>query len=303
MAGWAPWQGGVATLCLAGRDQGRLILHRLHGKGSSWRFLPSPGPSLPQPGEVIGCEAVLDLSQGLRVPCLVTAAGVAATGTAVAEVLVCCGFGRHDSSSLVSCGELSLGNDIPKGSLKVLDGPMVVWSERGTIFLAWPVFGSTGGAMAQHPVDVGAVARGQGDKNYIVNHFWCFTNPGEGILLFVRLQVAGPHAGSSGAEPHSLAGDSRWLCLLLSLKDDELITKELPPQIYISSDYGNIAVCIALHHRSTVDRNGSMALSTEAVVGTLFQQVVVLRDGWPVHCIAMETIPTELAVLEVITMG
>ena len=288
------------THCPAGRDRGRLILHRLHGRGSSWQFLSSLGPSLPRSGEVIGCEAVLDLSQGVRVPCLVTAAGVGATGKAVAEVLVCCGLGGHDSSSLVSCGELSLGDDYSRGSLKVLDGPTVLWSERGTVFLAWRVSGSTGGAMAQHSVDVGAIAGGRGDENYIINHFWCFADPGGGFVLFVRLQLAGPRAGSGGAKPHSLAGDSQWLCLFLSQKgEDELVMKGLPPQHYIPSDYGNIAVCIALHHCPSVDRNGSTALSTEALVGTRYQQVVVLRDGCPVHCIAMETIPTELAVLEV----
>lgn len=301
MDAWVGWQGSVVTHCPTGGDRGRLVLHRLHGKGSSWQFLSSPGPPLPLQGEVVACEVVLDQSRGVRVPCLVTAAGAGAAGEAEVEVLVCSG-GRHDSSSLISCGEVSLGNAFSEGSVKVLDGPTVVWREGGIIFLAWPVFGSSGEAMKQHSVAVGAVAAGGSGRDYIINQFWCFTTPGGSILLFVGLQPAGPPAGSSGAGPHSLAGDSRWLCLLLSQKEDnELILKELPPQHHIPSDYGNIAVCIALHHCSCVGRNGSVALSTEALVGTRYQQVVVLRDGCPVHCIAMETIPTELAVLEVTT--
>ena len=57
----------------------------------------------------------------------------------------------------------------------------------------------------------------------------------------------------------------------------------------------NCRHCTAVHRRWCVGREGDVTSDLEVLVGTQYMQVVLLRGGIPLHCIATDTTPSELS--------
>ena len=268
--------------------------HRLHERASYWQFEASPGPSLAGCNrDIIASQVALDDCQGIRVPCLVTSRPGSTTKF---EVFALTGLRGRDA--LVSCGVVSL-RSVPETraiNFKILDGPSILWSEAKTVHVALrdPEIASSASSLAQHAIDmskfIGSETRC--DCSCAVERFWCFNSPSGQILLFVRLTgLAGSRESIAGCTGH-------WVCLLVTGRR-EVKVERLPAHCYVPEDYGCITTCMAACHHWSGGREAGVSVATELMVGTRYLQVVLLRGGIPVHCISMETVPTELAVLEV----
>ena len=294
MAFWLPGPpGSVVTLLPTAREGNHITLHTLgaeesRGERGSWEFTPSPGPPLDPlvssgNAEILACAVALDDSQGLRVPCLLasTEAPDGELESAVLHVLAFSTQGDGDVT-LVHCGRWS-GIVPSREGLRILDGPTVVWSREKDVHLA---------VSSKPDTPPKWVTVAVGDE---IERMWCYNMPEGGILMFVRtLGTLNSNDGAKQPPPRS-----KWLCLLVNKEESEETVKELPCRCYVPSNYGKMVVCMVVHHSWAVSDTGDMMASLEIAVGTQRRQVVVLRGGIPVHCITMETIPEELAVLKV----
>ena len=298
MSLWAAWRGRVMEL----GPPASLTSHQLLERDGRWQLLPvssQPLPSHARGGELLAFAVVLDWSSGVEVPCVVAAAPQ--SGGARLEILVCKDSGPRDMCSWAPRGEASCQSTA--SAVRLLDGPTAVWSEGRALCLAacCPREMSGNPTVAQYWEEVGAhVAPGGGGKEYVIDRFWCFNTPDGNSLFFVRSKVTQSRFNSGLGDLSSHYGNQKWACLIAQLSADKgLELKGLPPETYIPSDYGDVAECVALHHGYQVCGDGSLSPSTSALVGTKQGQVVVITRGYPLHAVSVETIPAELAVLEV----
>ena len=293
------WRGRVVELA----PPAGLTSHHLLERDGRWQLLPvssQPLPSRARGGELLALAAVLDWSRGVEVLCVVAAAP--RSGGARLDILVCSGGpGSGEMFSWAPRGEVRCQS--AARTVRLLDGPTAVWSEGRALCLAacCPRERSGGPTVAQYWEDMGAhVAPGGGGKDYVIDSFWCFNMPDGNALFFVRSKVSQFHHDSGIPKLNSRYGNQKWVCLVSQLSADKsLKLKGLPPETYIPSDYGEVAECIVLCHGYQVCGDGSLSPSTSALVGTQHRQVVVITGGYPLHAVSMETIPAELAVLEV----
>ena len=269
-------------------DNTSLVVHTLREVGNVWRFEPSPGPPLAPAGSkrhVIACRTVLDMSQGVRVPCIATRGYEDST-----EVEILAFSGLQDYSELTSHGVVRVS--ATDNELHLLSGPAVVWGEEDAVYL-----GLRG---EEHSRPTSFTHHGIMLKKFtssttslMVDKLWSFDCPDGTVMLFVRLILSPTSQDTKGGLD--------WLCLSLVVNGNggEVDVKALPSDHYIPSDYGYIATCIAVYCGWGVGREGGVASTRGLLVGTRYQQVVLLRGGIPLHCVAMETIPSDIIILEV----
>lgn len=287
---------GMSLLCTAPRgglvsaseDNTSLVVHTLSERGNIWRFESSPGPPLAPAGakrQVITCRTVLDVSQGVRVPCIATRR---LDDNSEVEILAFSCL--QDCGELTSCGVVR----VPAANCEphLLNGPGVVWGEGDAVHL-----GLRGGGLSrptsftQHEMKLKKFTNHA--TNIVVDKLWSFDCPDDTVMLFVR-SILSPTSQHMEDGVH-------WLCLSLGVSGNggEVDVKTLPSHHYIPNDYGCIATCIAVYWGWGVKREGGVASTRGLLVGTRYQQVVLLRGGIPLHCVAVETVPSDLVVMEV----
>ena len=277
---------GTVLTCRAG---GRAVtLHTLHEKDGSWQFQSIPGPPLNCESHVIACQTALDSSLGITVPFLATCRPDNGSEVAIYSLRDL----STDKSHLTCRGTLHVPDY--SASLIILNGPTVVWSQQNTVFIA-----------RQNMKSMSLTSRSCfTQQEILLNQFtncvssieqmWSFDSSDDTVLLFIRQSATSTE--ERGAEPH-------WNCLSLWRDGDhgagELSARLLPSQYYVPSDYGCIATCMTVHRRWCVGREGDVTSDLEVLVGTQYMQVVLLRGGIPLHCIATDTTPSELTLLKV----
>ena len=285
-------QGSVVTYCAENREEESLTLHRLHETGSNWRFKSTRGPSLAAAGGkrlLVACQTALDELQGVKVPCI-----VASRPDNGSEVEILALSGKHDCDTLISCGTVRVLDCAValECGFQILDGPTVIWSEEETICVGLRRLESTSPrqSLTQHTINMNKFTK----QNHVIDQFWCLNWPDGTVLLFVRLSA-------SASSQQAVEPTAHWLCLSLSKKRDgrDIGVEKLPPHCYVPGDYGCIATCIAAHFHWHVRREGDVFLEADLLVGTQYLQVVLLRGGIPLHCVTVETIPSELAIIDV----
>lgn len=278
------WRGSLVS---SSGDNTSLVVHTLRQRENVWLFQSSPGPPLAAAGskrQVIACRTVLDVSQGVRVPCIATR-----EFNYSSEVEILAFSGLQDCSLLTSCGGVHvLAAD---HELHLLNGPAVVWGERDAVYLGLRGVESSKSTFIQHEIMLSKFT--SHTASHVVDKLWSFDCPDNTVMLFVRLML-------SRSSQHE-EGCVDWLCLSLVVNGDgeEVDVEVIPSHHCIPSDYGYIATCIAVYWGWCVEREGGAASTRELLVGTCYQQVVLLRGGIPLHCVALETIPSDLVILEV----
>ena len=115
-----------------------------------------------------------------------------------------------------------------------------------------------------------------------------------------------------------------WLCLSISVgggggteSPSKIKVRSLPCDKLVPADYGFIATTILMQKVYSPEFTPSSSSSSSSsssvglggfgdlvskqffVVGTSYRQTVILRDGYPLHCIAMDFAPLHMCVWEV----
>lgn len=281
-------RGSVVT---ASRGNKSLVVHTLRERGNIWRFESSPGPPLTAAGQVITCRTVLDVSQGVKVPCVATRRFENGS-----EVEILTFSGVQDCNVLTSCGIVHVQDYTAaiEAGFYLLNGPSVVWAEGEAVCLGLRgEVPSKPHSFIQHEIMVNQFISHTAKCEHVVEKLWCFDCHDDAVMLFIRLK---PQRMSL-----HMKESVDWLCLSLSMSSsgDEIEVSIVPSHSCIPRDYGYIATSIAVYYRWCVGRDGDVHPRQELLVGTRYRQVVLLRGGIPLHCVTVETIPSDLAVLEV----
>ena len=179
----------------------------------------------------------------------------------------------------------------------ILDGPIVVWGERGAyIRVAYP------DSPTPHSLHIQTFMECYEGVDWVIEKFWVFdwseTERGDSILLLfaqvapeeMEIDVVGTAATSSIA----------WLCLKITISTQKIdVLVEPAQQLFIPYDYGCIAACLALHKFHVVDSSGAITPRHQFLVGTSYQQVVIFENGSLLHCVPLQGTPRNIVAMEV----
>ena len=253
-----------------------LARYRLSEREGSWS-LQMMASTQSRQGHAVALQTTLDRSLGGAVTFLVS---------------------RRPSSSCLEVHSLSPAPGlslVPRGTLDggpdgetdavLISGPTVVRGEVERVCVALPESGREG--FIQREIPLSGFTSGAGHS---VERVWAFGCLDDSLLLLIRFSSPA-HQGAEST--------TQWCCLSVRAEGGELEVTSLPSPCHVPRDYGVIATCVSVCHLWRVGREGEVWSELHFVVGTTYRQVVVLRGGIPLHCIAMETTPTELHILQV----
>lgn len=242
------------------------------------------------------CQNILDSCTGWRSPHLLVA-HTPQQNLTTHELMVCTSDGYFESCGL----QFDIkGADLPSdGRYHLLDGPTVVWQQATHVHI---VHGQN--MEVKMVVDVQKMAPHHLTLKGIQN-MWCIlSDDTDGcpiVLLLVQLLLLTGAESSNSRE----FGGLEWMCLQVRLQDDMLLglpgmkTTKIPN--LVPSDYGCIATCITSHKSFRVDHStGAMRESLLFVVGTRYQQVVLIEDGTVRSVISLLTLPQHIVAVKVI---
>ena len=248
----------------------------------------------------ITCKTVLDSSSGWRVPHLLvsrySAHSVQQQNGVVHELLVC-----DSRGSFEPCGmEFKTESPIPNSNYCLVDGPTVMWTKGRCVHIAY------GPYLEQVSVDLKVVAPRIKIKE--IKGMWCVKEGGSSSLLLLMLQLV--------IEGTTTMEECEWMSLQVNLPGEELSLDFIPfsgtsevlatgPKIVrvpdaIPHDYSSIATCITCQkyiHLNTL--SGAMLEKRVYLVGTEYQQVVLIEGGITRHVISLGFIPHLITAIKV----
>ena len=265
---------GAVVCCPAASSGGEVALTRSRLHENTWTLEAASPLSLSPRGRAVSLRTVLDHSRGVAAPFLVSRLPPAWGG----GLAVSChtpDIGQANCGTVGGCS----GAEI---DLTLLNGPTVVWGEAERVCVALPDIGSDKPSFFKRDIHL---RNHIGTRSHTVERVWSFDWRDETILLLIR--CLGPaHKGTELVR--------KWCCM--SVKRDELHVLEVtmvPAYSHLPEEYGCLATCVSVCHHWRVGPEGVWPEPC-FVVGTTYRQVVVLQGGIPLHCITMETAPTEI---------
>ena len=245
------------------------------------------------------CQSILDSSTGWRSPHLLVALRPQQDLT-TNKLLVCT---SEPEGYFQSCGlQFDIkGTDLPSdGHYHLLDGPTVAWQQGTHVHI---VHGPN--MEMKVVVDVQDMAPLRITFKRIQN-MWCIlscdTDGCPIVLLLIQLLLTAAAEENTGSREF---GGLEWMCLQVRLQDDMLLglpgTKTTKIPNLVPSDYGITATCITSHKSFRVDDStGDIQESLVFLVGTKYQQVVLIEDGTVRAVIPLLNVPRHIVAVKVI---
>ena len=265
------------------RGENSIVRHRLREREGVWSFQTTPCPAPPLPSRVIALQTALDRSRGTAVTFLVSQR--APSNHFDIRSLTC-----TPSTDLIPHGTLHVRSSIEK-NLTILHGPTVVWGERNRVCVALPEAEAGCRTFTRREIHLSRFFSGAA---VCVEKLWSLDCPHDSLLLLIRC---------SSSTQSGEKSKSQWCCLSVKRGGGGggggLDVQLLPSHCCVPQDYGYVATCVGVCQFWMVGRGGDVCSETHLLVGTSYGQVVLLRGGIPVHCVAMETTPIKLHVLQV----
>ena len=276
--------GGLVSCSTTDGGGNSTLRHRLCEREGAWSFQTTTCPSASLSGRTVALQTALDKSRGIVVPFLVSRG-------ASSDVLEVHSLSPSPSDTLVSHGTLNTDSGGLENNLTVLDGPTLVWGQEEKVCVALPDVDTGVGDFTKRDIVLGGFI---GRSGLTVERLWAFHCHDDSLLLLVRCS----NSSDCVAEPVT-----QWCCLSVDVvgKRGELDVRLVPPHHCVPADYGCVAVCVAVCQFWGVGGEGGMWSETCVLIGTSYRQLVLLRGGIPVHCVAMEATPMHLRVLLVDT--
>ena len=297
------------------QDKNLLDLYALRKQGATgkWVLNRELGESLEATGDKAGCiracDVVVDERSGTRSLFLMfTQPQKSPTSASGQETTIY----RLLTYSSPRRKLLHYGEEVPaavsaKDATRVwiLDGPTVVWTEGCQLQVMYPDSDHSHKTLRQT----------YNLENLISDHFrlvkvvdlWPFLWTDESVnsfdvncssllIVFLKLKVAAEAITSSDG-PSVV----EWVCLQVRLGSVQGLTvKLLQESLFIPRDYGCISTCVALHKGYCAGlSSGDIGSKHQFLVGTEYQQVVLLHEGKPLQCVALKYVPCEINSLDV----
>lgn len=242
------------------------------------------------------CQSILDSCTGWRSPHLLVA-HTPQQNLTTHDLLVCTSDGYFESCGLQFAIK---GADLPSDDrYHLLDGPTVVWQQATHVHI---VHGPN--MEMKMAVDVQEMAPPHLTFKRIQD-MWCIlsgdTDGCPIVLLLVQLLLLTGTENSGSRE----FGGLEWMCLQVRLQDDMWLglpgTKVTKIPNLVPSDYGCIATCITSHKCFRVEEStGGVQESLVFVVGTRYQQVVLIEDRTVKTVIPLLNTPHRVVAVKVI---
>ena len=271
---------------------GSLTRHTLRKRDKdSWYFDSTVGPSLSHDGRErrpVVCKSVFDKSQGIYTLFIITHTPEDRSNMDIFSLIP----PQTNNDTLIHRGIINTDNidTALESGIYILNGPTIIWACGNSLIIARQNSTTT---FTKQKILMNKFINDSCGA-YTIERVWCFDSTDDIILLFMRcINTPMVEDGASVNE---------WICLSLSSREGggDIAVQLLPSQCYIPSCYGYIATCIEVCYNWSMGReDGSICMNVDLMVGTGYKQLVLLRAGIPVHCVAMESIPRNIAVLQV----
>lgn len=247
----------------------------------------------------LACKSIVDSSSGWKTPhLLVTHAPQ--QNRVLHEILACDSNGLFEPCELKF--EVERGTLSEERSYDLLDGPTVVWTEGTYVHMVR-------GARMEQEVSIDLRTTAPEVKVERIGRLWCVTSIDENdrscvlLLMQLLLKETDHHLTEFGTA-------RKWMCLEvqlqeanLSLNFDPLVvsgTKACRVPDVIPSDYGCVATCVAPHKSVHFDvTTGALLERVQFLVGTEYQQVVMIEGGAVSHVIPLQYTPRQVTAVKV----
>lgn len=280
-------EGMVVSYSSETNGEGSLIRYRLSERKDSWSFERDSASTLPHSSSRgVALRTVLDRSLGFPSTFIISLSSVSD------HSLVVHSLSPGKTDDVIYKGQCEIEEKCKMTDIAILNGPILVWGGKESIWLALPQTGSI--YFTKREVNLKRFITTSDNTIDSIEKFWAFDFLNDSVLLLVRISSSAHH---QRAEPKS-----HWLCLSVKIEEeDELTVQLLQSRHHLPSDYGRLATCVAVLHQWRIERDGDMFSEPLIVIGTSYQQVVVLRGGVPIHCICLDFTPSQLHILQVCT--
>lgn len=279
-------ESGGTLLCCSTTDRGEnsIVRHRLSEREGAWSFQTTPCPAPPLPSRAIALRTARDRLRGIAVTFLVSQ-------RAPSDHFDIHSLTPAPSTDLIPHGTLHARSSVEK-NLTILHGPTVVWGERDRVCVALPEAEAGSRTFTRREIHLSKFFNGAA---VCVERLWASDCSHDTLLLLIRCSSS----SQSGEE-----STSQWCCLSVKIERGGggrggLDVQLLPSHCCVPRDYGCVATCVGVCQFWMVGGEGDICSETHLLVGTSYGQVVLLRGGIPVHCVAVETTPIKLHILQV----
>ena len=307
------WRGKLISVDRENKSLDLYALRRGEASGSAGWVLntePLGSVKLVECGgdDIQACGVALDAKRGLKSIFLVSFRGPSLkSATALYSILTYSPSTRKVArygESLVNSQPFTGSTPPDVGSLTILDGPVVVWSEGKQLLTMYAV-NHTHKKLQRQTYNIEKLVS-SGYHLLKVTSVCPFSwaeerDPIHGewspiLIVFVKLSVAKDDDTFSD-------GDSiitEWVCLKVKHRRESLSVKLLKEAEFIPRDYGRISTCVTLHKSYGVDlSSGDITSKYQFLVGTEYCQVVLLHCGVVLRCVALKYVPIQIALLNV----
>lgn len=189
----------------------------------------------------------------------------------------------------------------------ISSGPSVICFTPSTLYITFPLsrtaetlmLSSTQLLLMSQPVTTSS--RNREEEGTAIDHVWSFDWTGRGVmesgsLAAVLLVVKGRNSSTS-----SLPAASFLASLLISLGERH---HPSPQEVILPQEYASIITCLTLQWRLSIGPDSAAATTTpQFILGTSYNQLVVVMDGNILHCIDVGATPITVIAVQVRHVG
>ena len=117
------------------------------------------------------------------------------------------------------------------------------------------------------------------------------------VFIWANLSASGdlnPPKKMKTVEPNVL-----WCTAVIRQQNGSPVITKLPDNLYIHSDYAPVIKCVTDYDNGDPYMLNDPHQSTQYVVGTTYQQMLIFGNGKVLHCTSLECVPSSILVCQV----
>ena len=253
-------------------------LMKFHGSNEIWR--------------TVAFEVVVNHRTGSSGPCALLYKVDASECVTLAVAMV------NDDN--YNYGEIP-SNIIPtNGAYHLRDGPSVLWCSSNCVAMlsANDTNKMTLNCFSLEQLFDSDIA---GRLECMLDKVWVLSGREElsSLRIFVRASLSASGDLNPPKKIKSVEPDVLWSTAIIKQQDGSPIVTKLSKNLYIHSDYAPVINCITDYDNSDPYMLNDPYRSTQYIVGTTYQQMLIFDDGKVLHHTSLECVPATILVCQV----
>ena len=245
----------------------------------------------------VACEVVVSHQTGLSGPCvLLRNDDNVSECITLAVVMV--------NNADCNYGEIPTNMISSDGLYYLRDGPSVLWCNRNAV--AMLSTSDTNKMILNYfsfeqlfSIDTVSVL------DCALDRIWVLSGQQEigSLRIFIRANLLTSEDHNPAKKLKSVEPNVLWCTASIRQQDGPPIVAKLPDNLYIHSDYAPVINCITDYDNCDPYLLNDPHQSTQCVVGTTYQQMLIFGNGKVLHCTSMECVPSSILVCQVCSVS